>query len=237
VERPGLEYQHAFDVCAVEAHRRGGPVVLSASSPFYARELVKRIEALQPAGLVIPGRYGGREALEARLGPEVQVGTTRTVQARGATLWAEPEGASPLGRSGTLATTAVWAEPEGGDAERVLAAIERVLAPGGRLCAVTTGWLRRALPEWQREKDRPAERPVGLGRTVRWLRRAGFAVEATYGFHGPASMVWGFASRLPAAVGREELVDRCLAAMRKTYVVGGWHARWAPVSVVLARRP
>ena len=41
-ERPSLEYQHAFDLCAVEVCRDGGEVAVFASSPFYARELLKR---------------------------------------------------------------------------------------------------------------------------------------------------------------------------------------------------
>jgi hypothetical protein len=143
-----------------------------------------------------------------------------------------------LGEADELAPVpaVVWAEPQVGDGPRCLEAVARNLTPGGRLCAVTSGRLRRALPEWQGEGDRPAENPAGLGRTVTWLRRAGFAVEATYGFHGPQSLGWGFVSRLPAALGRDDLVDRCLAAMRRSYVVGGWQARWAPVAMVLARK-
>jgi hypothetical protein len=221
VERPGLEYQHAFDLCAVEVHRRGGPVVVSASSPFYVRELVKRMAGCGGV-LVASGGWAAPGAnLDLLLGPE-------------------PGGAG-FGLAGEAdelvpARAAVWAEPEGGDGERRLAEIGKSLAPGGRLCVIVSGWLRWGLPEWQGEEGRPAAQPVGLGGAVAWLRRTGFAVEGVVGFHGPQSLVWGFASRLPAAVGRADLVDRCYAAMRKTYVVRGWQARWAPVAVVLARK-
>lgn len=220
-ERPGLEYQYAFDLCAMEAHRAGGPVSLYSSSAFYAEELTGRLDrcggVLVPCGGWAPAGRGWRSLPMAGVR-----GSTRFRLA--------PEG-------GEIApgTAVVWAEPEMGDLERTAARVAQNLAPGGRLCVVTSGWLRRGLPEWKRDEgERPARRPAGLRRTMECLRQAGLTVEGVYGFHGPRSLAWGLASRVPAALGRADLVDRCLAAMRKGYVVPGWQARWAPVAVVLA---
>ena len=63
LERPSLEYQHAFDQCAVDCHRVGGPVAVIASSAFYARELLKGSVALRlcwcPSGGGLRTRLSG----------------------------------------------------------------------------------------------------------------------------------------------------------------------------------
>jgi hypothetical protein len=110
------------------------------------------------------------------------------------------------------------------------------LVTGGRLWTITSSWLRCVLPEWKGGGESPAIRPAGLRRVLGRLRKGGFDVEAVYGLHGPLGLAWGFASRLPAAVGREDLVDRCFAAMSGHYLVPGWQAHWAPVAVVRARK-
>lgn len=78
ITRPGLEYQHAFDYCAVEAHRQGGPVIVAASSTFYARQLLGRIAACDPL-------LTGADGADAR---RLAAGSARAV------VWAEPERAS-----------------------------------------------------------------------------------------------------------------------------------------------
>jgi hypothetical protein len=101
---------------------------------------------------------------------------------------------------------------------------------------VTSGWLRRALPEWQGEGDRPAEDPVSQRRVLGWLRRDGFEVEEVVGFHGPASILWGYLSRPVGWLGRPDLADRFLFRMRAAYVTGRSLALVAPVGVIMARR-
>ena len=239
--RPSLEYQHACDLCATEVQRCGAPAVLYASSAFYAREFLKRCDALRPAQVVGEGAGDKLREILERLGPEVEVARAWSVlvpeQRLGASLWAETEGVAGLGMpGGPPAGIALWAEPEEGGGDRILESFDRYLAAGGRLCVVTSGWLRRGLPEWSGGGDRPSRQPAGLVRTLRWLRRAGFALDAMYGFHGPQSLAWGIASRLPAMLGRADWVDRCIAAVRETYVVYGWQALAAPVAVVLARK-
>jgi len=75
VTRPGLEYQHAFDYCAVEAHSFGGPVIVAAGSTFYASELLGRVEACDPL-------LTGADGVEAST---LAAGSARVI------VWAEPE--------------------------------------------------------------------------------------------------------------------------------------------------
>ena len=219
IARPSLEYQHAFDLCAVEVHHTGGPVALLASSPFYARELLKRLAGYEAQLTPVSGwsRYGADT--ERLLGPEV----------------GEPD-ICQLESMNTEATTIVWAEPEGDSGEQILGQIHLGLAPGGRLQVITSGWLARYLPEWRRGGDRPGEHPVGLRQTTKWLRQHGFTIEGLYGFHGPSSILWGYASRLIGGAGRNDLADRWHFKMRAEYVVTGRQAIWSPINMVKAKR-
>lgn len=219
VERPSLECQHAFDLCAVEVHRKGGPVAIFAASPFYARELLKRMDGCE-AWLVPAGNWSSSgENIGKLLGPEVEHPNIETLK-----------------RFNIETKTVVWAEPEWESNEQFLKHIQRMLLPGGHLYVIASGWLGRFLPEWRRNDDRPGEHPVGLRQTTKWLRRGGFTIEAQYGFHGPISILWGYAFRLMERLGRGDLADRCLFKMRAEYVVRGRQAMWAPVSVTLASK-
>ncbi len=46
-ERPSLEFQHVFDLCAVEARRVGGTGVVVSGGHFYGPELKRRLEGLE----------------------------------------------------------------------------------------------------------------------------------------------------------------------------------------------
>jgi len=223
IERPSLEYQHAFDLCAVEAHRVAGPVAVLAGSPFYARELLKRLGGSPVVFCPVGGWGDGFEDGWGALSPEVT--------------WDRVVVMKPGGEETPLpVAAAIWAEPEKGDGEAALGHIRPTLQPGGRLWVVTSGQLCRFLPEWQRAKDRPARDPARLRQVIRWLRGGGFTVEALYGFHGPASILWGYVFRLMERLGRGDLADRCHFAMRARYVVSGWQAFWCPVGVAVAAR-
>lgn len=218
--RPSLEYQHAFDLCAVEVQRAGGPVQVIAGSPFYARELLKRFDSRTSVLFPAWNPNLSTEELADSLGEEA--------------VWAGLQsGLSARAQAGAV----VWAEPEMQDAERFAGEISRALQPGARLCVVASGWLARYLPERQRLVDRPAGHPAGLRRTRYWLRRAGLTIEAAYGFHGPMSMLLGYASGLAGRLRRPDLADRCHFGMRAHFSVSGWQAFWAPVGVLVAARP
>ncbi len=182
---PSLEFQHVFDLCAVEAHRAGGRVAILANSPFYVRELGRRMRGLE------------------------------VVEERGARVeWA------------------VWAASPTGDVAAMGTALRAALAPDARLYVIAAGLTAAALPEWREREDRLAR----LWRVRGWLRRVGLRVEMVYGFHGPASIAWGYISRLPAWLGRPDLTDRALFQMRASYVTRGWGAMLAPLAVMVARR-
>ena len=223
LRRSSLAYHTAFDLCAAEASREAGPVAVLASSPFYARELARRLSGevllhfAHAEGLTEP-------AIRAAMGPEVDWGRMRLVSA-----WERSKEDCPH--------MVLWAEPEKQTCEDTLNAVQQLAPSAGRILILGTTRLRRLLPEWQSADSPPARAPLGSMRPiVRALRDLGYAVEGAYGFHGPLSLLWGTASRLPAALGRDDLVDRCFAAMRQAYLVRGWQARWAPVWVVAGRR-
>jgi hypothetical protein len=217
-ERPSLEYQHAFDLCAVETHQTGGSVVVFASSPFYARELLKRLDSYEARLVPIGGWEPPSTNIGKLLGPEVEHPDVKTLES----LTVQTE-------------SVVWAEPERESGEQVLKHIHQMLLPRGHLHVIASGWLARFLPEWQRNEDRPGERLVGLRQTTKWLRQSGFTIEARYGFHGPVSILWGYAFRMMERLGRGDLADRCLFKMRAEYVVSGWQAFWVPVGLAVAR--
>jgi hypothetical protein len=227
LQRPSLEYHHAFDLCAVELHRVGGPLAVFAGSPFYARELLKRLPACGGMLFALGGWASPAADLVSLLGPELA-----------ATPFRLAAGADDL----TRVPAAVWAEPESEGGEQVLAQIQEILLPAGHLYVVSSGWLARYLPEWQRPGDQPAVRPAGWRPLARWLRRGGFVVRALYGFHPPASVMWGYAFRLQHLLGRPELADRCHLRMRAVYVACGHRALGqavaaaTPVRVVVASR-
>lgn len=217
--QPSLEYQHAFDLCAVEVHRTEGPITVFASSPFYARELLKRLED-RMAVLVALGEWQPRASdLRQWLGIEIDPSAFSL--------------ASPHLRS--YAHCAIWAEPEWIGGAQALCNIRETLLPGAKLYVICSGWLARFLPEWQQSHNRPSEHPIGLRQAISWLRHSDFAMEALYGFHGPQSIFWGYASRWMESLGRGNLADRCLFQMRATYVVHGWQAFLAPVGLACAQ--
>jgi hypothetical protein len=88
----------------------------------------------------------------------------------------------------------------------------------------------------QRNGDRPADTSIQLRQVARWLRQAGFVLQDLYGFHGPASAMWGQALRVLERCGRSDLADRCRFRMRGEYVVTGWQAEWSPLGVLVARK-
>jgi hypothetical protein len=219
VQRPSLEYQYAFDLCAVALQPVAGPIAVLASHPFCGRELAARVDPAAVTLFAAPAWDLSTAEVHAWLGAE-NAGTETDLES--------------LGASSVAAV--VWAEPECEGGPEVLARIGQVTKPTGRLYVVTSSPLRRYLPEWQVEAWRPAQHPAGYGATIRWLRMAGWQAQERYGFHGPRSVLWGLAARLAAAGERQDWADRCLAAMRARYLVRGWQSLLAPVSVIMARK-
>jgi hypothetical protein len=202
LQAPSLAWRYAFDHCAVELARDAGPVALFASTPFYARELVRRISsAVVPCPTCEPGSASAE--FLAAAGPELRPEHVGLADA------------SDSGMHRRLGAI-VWAEPENGTWQGVADQVAWLAAPGATLCI--------------------------LGRTARLhslvrrrLQSLGFRLENCYGFQGPLSLALGMASRLPAQFGRDDLVDRCYAAMRQRLVVRGPQARWSSVWMLTGR--
>jgi hypothetical protein len=73
--RPGLEYQHALDFCAVEVYRYDQASLVAASSLFFAQELLRRLD-----GRAVRLLSTQTENLAVLDDEKIQVG-----------VWAEPE--------------------------------------------------------------------------------------------------------------------------------------------------
>lgn len=219
LERPSLEYQHAFDLCAVEVHHTGGAVAVFASSSFYARELLKRLTGCEAELLPTRSWSASSASFWELLGPEVEHPDVQT-----------------SGSLNSQMKVAVWAEPEREVDKQILIRLYDLLLPDGHLYTISSGWLSRFLLERRRDDDQPSEHPVGLWQTTRWLRQGGFTVKALYGFHSPLSILWGYAYRLMEHWGRSDLADRCLFQMRTKYMSKGQQALWAPVGMAVARK-
>jgi len=218
VERPSLEYQHAFDLCAVEVHRVQGPVAVFASRPFFAREVLKRLTGCE-AALVPIGSWGSsREDVGGLLGPEADAPVVRMAEC-----------------ARLQVRSVVWVEPQQQGGERALDHIRRILPPDGKVCVIVSGWLARFLPEWRQVERRLAEPPAGLWWTFQRLRQAGLRVETLHGFHGLSSILWSYAWRGLARLGRDDWADRCHFQMRAQYAVSGLQAFTTPVGVGIAR--
>ncbi|MBN1137159.1 MAG: hypothetical protein JXM73_11270 [Anaerolineae bacterium] len=224
VQRPGLEYQHAFDLCAMGLHRAQGPVAVVASRPFYARELLKRTTDLDRQLILASESDLSNAAIEEGLGPEVDRTHLRIERGLDPHTGLDPD----MG-------AAVWAEPIRANARVTLQAIRQALIPGGPLYILVSGWLARFLPEWKAGETRTGGIPLGWD-SLRRARQAGFAIEKQYGFHPPTSVAWGYMSRMMDRLGRGDLADRCLFKMRACYVVAGWRASWTPLRLIVTRK-
>jgi hypothetical protein len=129
----------------------------------------------------------------------------------------------------------VWAEPEQSTAASILESIRQIPLTD-KLYIITSNPLAQRLPEWHNSRQPPASHPTGIRATMQALRQAQYQVMATYGFHGPLSIIWGVLGQWLARIRRDDLADRCQFAMRLTYAAQGWQARLAPVSVLVARK-
>lgn len=193
-------------------------MALFGSSPFYAHELLRRVDNLK--GWVVPtgSWHSHGEDIRALLRPDMEC--------------LDIQKSVSLSHQGKVA---VWAEPEQGVGARVVKGIGQMLLPGGQLYVIVSGWLARFLPEWKQADWQPVERRAGLWLTTRRLRQAGFRVEGLWGFHCPVSILWGYARHLMARLGRDDLAARCHFKMRAEYVVSGWQTFLSPVGVVVAK--
>ena len=130
----------------------------------------------------------------------------------------------------------VWAEPEKRSGRQEALRLGRLARPGAELFVIASGWLAGRLPEWRPGADCPCERPAGPRLAASWLGEAGFTVESVGGFHGPASIAWGYLARAYELAGRPDLADRCRLRLRACYAVRGAQAALAPVVVLRARK-
>jgi hypothetical protein len=215
--RPSLDYHHAFDFCARGVYCEGGSVGVFASSPFYARELAKRIGH---NAILVPLGNWFLPVIDVKrlLGPEVREAKLQLLE----NLY-------------DRFTAVIWAEPEHNGTETILGHIQKSLLPGGSLYVITSERSARFLPEWKRDYDRPCRYPSGSRLARKWLRQTGYRIDGRYGFHGPTSILWGYGFQLLTRLGHFDLADRCLYKMRAEFPVSNWQVDFSSVQVTVAR--
>ncbi len=218
LKRPSLEYRHAFDICAVGAHRSNGRVLIFASSLLYTQEILKRLADCQTA--LVARRYNSILFGDARanLGPEISPSVSSLL----------------LENTSGPVQTIVWAEPELPDGVATAKNIEKLLLPGGQLFVISSGWLARLLPEWRHSIDAPARHPTGFLRMANWVQHAGLKITATYGMRDVKSFLMGVLAGQLHKLKRKDLAYRLYLRIRETLVVSGPAARWSPVVVLIA---
>jgi len=215
LRRPTPEYSQAFDLAAGALRRAEGPALAVVSSAVYAVELLKRC----PGALdfATTSSFDAADLVAAAQG------------------WAwgpikDVEFSADLSAYDSI----VWAEPERASAEDLARTLRSRARTGARLEVIATTYLRRFLPLW-RAHPVPAIRPLNPGRVMHLLRDSGWQVESCLPFHGPRSIAWGKLAQLADALGRPDLGDRCLFAMRSNYREPGWLWPFAPLTLIRAR--
>lgn len=207
--QPTLEYQHAFDLCAVAMHRHARVGVL-ASASFYAYELLRRACGPQMALVDTGGWLAGIQQFPSGSDPACAVVALTNLDAS-CVIWAVP-----------------LADDHGITARQLFAR----QPPDAELYVIAHGALARFLPQ----RDSPYTRPASWWRVERALKQAGYAIAGIQGFHGASSILWSSVYRLFTRMGRDDLAARCLYQMRASYTSRGAGRYPTTINVLMARK-
>lgn len=201
LDRPSLDYWHAFDYCAAKAWQAHQPITLLSSSHFYYRHLADRLDDRNI----------------------IHVDTTawsRHHETQGNSIdlakWTPQQGAW------------IWAEPAKGTLKTILQQYIQTKQAESRLIIISSGWLAKRLPEWQ-TLPTPVIGPAGGISIQQALNDAKLVAEDIIGFHGPLSIALGFMGTGLAKAKQPAFADRAFYSMRKHYTVGRWQASVCPV--------
>lgn len=192
---PSLEYWRAFDLCAMAAHRNTRVLVL-ASEPFYARELLKRLAGTDVTFVPLDSDW-----LSAAKDPTTLLG----IEVQAPVPYSLPALNIPY-------PTIIWAEPTRQNSQQTIAAITRLLEADGLLCVISTGSLG-----WFLKQKQVTKQPLGQQQTIQLLKKNHYMCKEHYGFHGPLSIFWSFAYRALVRLNRDDLADRYIQQMRMQY--------------------
>lgn len=214
---PDLDHHIALDFCASRLASGEQPAIVFSSSALLAHEMLKRFSYREVA-LVTRGDWD-----ESVLQTSLLHRNTSATPFR-------------VFRLGTLTLTSphlLWAEPLNQDTVQTAIEIRKHLAPGGVIYVITTGRIAR-FQAYTRNNPHSTIGAAGLIQSVHLLRQAGLHVREIVGFHPPAAIAWGLASRAASRAGRADLADRWLVRMRRAFVSAGWSARLSTVNVIVA---
>jgi hypothetical protein len=230
-----LEYGYGFDLAAGWLGGAAYPLLAVVSAPEFVDHVASRAE-----GPVVfacddarTGDYARRRLTGGEVPPEVGQRSRVWSPADG------PEGEAGWGTRGgsdggrrtadggppPVFGSVIWAAPQPGTWPARLAAIGRLLGPGGQVC-VFTGTGLDGLTGLLRVRGAPGG-PAPLDRRLRrGLAAAGWRVTRSRGLGGLASVGWAVAGRLAVLARRPDLADRAERAHHLA-VEGGAGASYA----------
>jgi hypothetical protein len=204
-----LEYGYGFDLAAGWLGGAAYPLLAVVSTPEFVDHVASRAE-----GPVVfacddarTGDHARRRLASGDVPPDVAQ-QSRVWPAGG------PEGDVGWGTRGgsdvgppPVFGGVLWASPQPGTWPSRLAAVGRLLGPGGQVC-VLTGTGVDGLTGLLRARRVPGE-PAPLDQRLRrGLAAAGWRVTRSRGLGGLASVGWAIAGRLAALTRRPDLADR-----------------------------
>ena len=217
---PSLPYHLAFDICALEAHRSGHQVSVLASSAFYAREVIKRLQGtnyLHPLGNWDPMD----ERSGKTMGPEINW-DFETICAG-----VEFSEKSPL---------VIWAEPDHRHLEQFHTLLTGNIDWISRVFVITANRSRFLLPEWKNPPDHSSLKPLGVTKTRNLLEDWGFRITGVSRIQGLVSVLYGYFAHYAMIAGRYDLADRFLARARSTLLNQKQVTSFSSLSVIHARK-
>lgn len=214
-----LPYQMAFDHCIIEANHTFPSVYLIASNRFYAYEIIRRWPGA--LNLIPTGNWHQSVDLPQALDPVIASEQVQIV--REDNLWASSE-----------PKTIFWAEPTREQAITYLKQLLDALTNDSAL--IILGRSQRLSRFASSPHSHPVE-PASLLLLTKFLQQQKRQWRwKAYGFHGPLGLLAGGIVRLPALIGRDDLVDRLLAFARRHLVSQGRGAHWSPIWILSVRR-
>ena len=131
----------------------------------------------------------------------------------------------------------VWVEPLIPTWRAELASITGKLSVGATLTVIASQPLAWIIPERRMWSGQPLGMQL-VGKQKLWwaLRRSGFTIDATYGFHSVSSIMLSQVSQQAARWGRPDISDRLHFLARLHYCVQGPTTALATVALVVARK-
>lgn len=201
LDRPSLDYWHAFDYCAGQAWHNSDSINLLCSSAFYYDNFYYRLDD-KPLTVVDVAGWSKNTDIDA----------------------------TPIEQWTPTAGTWIWAEPTQGSLKAVLNRWQQAQNADSRLFIISSNFLARRLPEWK-QKPYPSIAKTGVFEIEGTLRDYGLQPTTLIGMLNPVSVALGFAGLAARKLDQYGWSDRAKYASFKYYTGEGPIARISPVQV------